>query len=69
MQRNSTPGMNLLLDEWRQAQREVELYIFEHHPIDTPDKELALRQLALAAAEAERAIWEYVRVNPSARQR
>ncbi|MDG9924424.1 MULTISPECIES: hypothetical protein [unclassified Pseudomonas] len=69
MQSNSSPSMSLLLDEWRKAQREVELYIFENYPIDTPDKELALRQLALAAAEAEKAIRAYVRVSPSTCQR
>lgn len=29
---------------------------------DTPDKKLALPELVLAATEAQRAIWEYVRV-------
>lgn len=55
--------ISLLMDRWHDAQREVELFLAHHYPIDTPEKQDALRVLALAAAEAERALRDYVRLS------
>lgn len=49
-----------LMDQWHEAQREVELYLAENYPVDTPEKMAALRALAVAAAEAEKAFRAYV---------
>ena len=50
-----------LMDQWHEAQREVELYLAENYPVDTPEKKAALRALAYAAADAERALRAYAR--------
>ena len=50
-----------LMEQWHEAQRDVELYLAKNYPIDTPEKQAALRALAYAAAEAERALRAYAR--------
>ncbi len=61
MLRSSVGDVQQLLDARNQAQRAVELYLYEHYPIDSDEKTAALRLLVRSAAEAEQALRQYLR--------